>query len=52
VAALPKHEDDEEDFLPASTNGNAGAAGIVFGAVFPEVDGVVTELGAARRISK
>ncbi len=49
VVALPKHEeDDEEDFLPASTNGTLVLPGSYSVKCFQDVDGVVTELGAVQ----
>ena len=49
VVALPKHEDDEEeDFLPASTNGTLVLPGSYSVKCFQNVDGVVTELGGSQ----
>ena len=46
VVTLPKHEDEEEDFPPASANGTLVLPGSYSVKCFQDVDGVVTELGA------
>jgi photosystem II stability/assembly factor-like uncharacterized protein len=48
VAALPEHQDDEEDFPPASTLGTLVLPGDYSVRAFQNVDGVLTELGAAQ----
>ena len=48
VVALPKPEEDEEDFPPASENGILVLPGSYSVRCFQKVDGVVTELGKAR----
>jgi hypothetical protein len=46
--ALPEHQDDEEDFPPASTQGTLVLPGSYSVRAFKNVDGVVSELGAAQ----
>jgi photosystem II stability/assembly factor-like uncharacterized protein len=48
VVALPEHQDDEEDFPPASTQGTLVLPGSYSVSAFENVDGVVSELGAAQ----
>ncbi|MFZ0198076.1 MAG: glycosyl hydrolase [Candidatus Sulfotelmatobacter sp.] len=48
VAALPQHEEDEEDFPPASASGALVLPGAYSVRCFQKVDGAVTELGAAQ----
>ena len=48
VAALPQHEEDEEDFPPASASGTLVLPGAYSVRCFQKVDGAVTELGAAQ----
>ena len=48
VVALPEHQDDEEDFPPASTQGTLVLPGSYSVRAFKNVDGVVSELGAAQ----
>jgi len=48
VVALREHEDDEEDFPPASTQGTLVLPGPYSVQAFQKVGGAVTELGAAQ----
>jgi hypothetical protein len=48
VVALREHEDDEEDFPPASAQGTLVLPGSYSVRCFQKVDGVVTELAAAQ----
>ncbi len=48
VVALPKPEENEEDFPPASENGVLVLPGSYSVRAFQKVDGVVTELGTAQ----
>jgi photosystem II stability/assembly factor-like uncharacterized protein len=48
VVALREHEEDEEDFPPASANGILVLPGTFSVRAFQKVGGVVTELGAAQ----
>jgi photosystem II stability/assembly factor-like uncharacterized protein len=48
VVALPEHQDDEEDFPPASTQGTLVLPGSYSVRAFKNVDGAVSELGAAQ----
>jgi photosystem II stability/assembly factor-like uncharacterized protein len=48
VVALPEHEDEEEDFPPASAQGTLVLPGSYSVRCFQKVDGAVTELGAAQ----
>jgi hypothetical protein len=48
VVALPEHQDEEEDFPPASGHGTLALPGAYSVRAFQNVDGVVTELGAAQ----
>jgi photosystem II stability/assembly factor-like uncharacterized protein len=48
VVALPEHEDDEEDFPPASAQGMLVLPGSYSVRCFQKVAGAVTELGAAQ----
>jgi photosystem II stability/assembly factor-like uncharacterized protein len=48
VVALREHEDDEEDFPPASAQGTLVLPGSYSVRCFQKMDGAVTELGAAQ----
>jgi photosystem II stability/assembly factor-like uncharacterized protein len=49
VVALPEHEENEEDFPPAASNGTLVLPGSYSVRCFQKVDGAVTELGAAQK---
>ncbi len=49
VVALPEHEEEEDDFPPASGRGTLVMPGSYSTRVFQKVDGVVTELGSAQK---
>jgi photosystem II stability/assembly factor-like uncharacterized protein len=49
VVALREHEDDEEDFPPASAKGTLVLSGSYSVRTFQKVNGVETELGAAQK---
>jgi photosystem II stability/assembly factor-like uncharacterized protein len=48
VVVLPEHHDEDEDFPPASSHGTLVLPGAYSVRCFQQVDGVVSELGAAQ----